>query len=752
MTGFKDKFKSITGNEPYSFQIETYSALTKGESIILRAPTGSGKSEAVYIPFLLLKGKDIPPRLIYTLPMRSLVNSLHERFKCYTPNLDVRAQHGKRPESLLFDADCVVATLDQVISSYACAPLTLGVRFGNIPAGGVAGSFLVFDEIHTFDPELGLQSCLILAERMRNLKVPFVIMTATLPSEFMDYLANELNSKIIDVAEDEIPTRTKRKVTVEFHDRLMSPDEVLSLINGFQGRIIIACNTVNKSIEMYRNLKGKTGSELVLIHSRFFDDDRSRIENKISRLFGKNSQENAILITTQVIEAGMDISCDLLLSELSPVDSLIQRAGRCARWGGEGRFIIFDTSYSAPYDKHLVDLTRDVLIEFRNENLSWAHEKHLVDKVLTCKFKEAASFKARAKPMMYLSEAAFKGRSYIAEKAVRDTFFVEVSIHDNPCALGEKITFLPKCKIQTQSFKNFVKENKPPAWLIEVDFKPDQDYEDYGPNIQAIPLKSEEDVQTNKFYVIHSSKASYNPEEGLVLGVKGNSLEISVEEKLSSGEGKKNIPLETWREHSLRVRKIFEDKIYPAEKYIYLKLSDFLGESEEKIIEILRFVLLVHDLGKLNESWQKAVGNNKEFLAHSGNAVGKKLPPHATVSAYILGDYLREEWGFNLGGAAFFSIAHHHSVRAMMVPKYKMSMGWDDEVNSVLRDNDLKILPSDIIKKYEYQETRTQISTMPALEKEKIYTTYLIFSRTLRLSDRLAISGLTSDTVSKRMP
>ncbi|MEM3112470.1 MAG: DEAD/DEAH box helicase [Candidatus Anstonellales archaeon] len=76
-----DIFKKITGYNPYPHQIETYESLAQGESVILRAPTGSGKSEAIFVPFMELRGKTLPNRMIYSLPMRALVNSLHERFR-----------------------------------------------------------------------------------------------------------------------------------------------------------------------------------------------------------------------------------------------------------------------------------------------------------------------------------------------------------------------------------------------------------------------------------------------------------------------------------------------------------------------------------------------------------------------------------------------------------------------------------------------------------------------------------------------
>lgn len=734
------RFKDITGNIPYPHQEATYEALKRGESVILRAPTGCGKSEAAYIPFIDLRGKSLPKRMIYTLPMRALVNSLGDRFKRYTSEIDVKVQHGKRTESQLFDADCIVATLDQVITSYACAPLSLSVRYGNIPAGGVAGSFIVFDEVHTFEPLLGLQSSLILAERMKNLGLPFVIMTATLPSIFMLSLAERTNSRIIEVDEHSIPVRLKRKVILNQNlENVLSPERVLSLYNKeHPGRLLVVCNTVSRAIDLYRGLKGKIKPNPILIHSRYFDDDRAKTEENIERLFGKNGQEKAILISTQVIEVGMDISCDLLLSELAPIDSLIQRAGRCARWGGKGEVVVFGVPHNAPYDKKLLDLTKQTIFSHQGEKLTWNLEKQMVDDVLEQTFNSLANPEFRGKAMMYLSKAAFEGRSSIAEKAVRDALLVEVSIHDNPSKLGNLVLSLPKCKIHSYTLKKFINKAKPKVWLIEIDRKVE---DDYRANTESIPLLSAAEVKPNNFYVIHSLYASYNPEEGLILGQKGSPLSLLIGEPRSADAVFKNIPLETWQEHSLRTVRVFEEKILPEEDFVYSKLAFWLGESKEVVLNLFKFAMVVHDLGKLNASWQRAIGANNEFLAHSGEIGKIKLPPHATVSAYILRDYLRKEWGSILGDSVVFAIAHHHSVRAAKVPQYKLQDGWYDEVCSVLSKTVEIKLPWEDLKNFEIQGCKTTLSNhFPSFEKEKSYTTYLILSRALRLADRRATS------------
>jgi CRISPR-associated endonuclease/helicase Cas3 len=733
------RFKEITKNNPYPHQEATYRALEKGESVILRAPTGSGKSEAVYIPFVNLRGKSLPKRMLYALPMRALVNSLHARFKKYTPSLDVKAQHGKRTESQLFDAECIVATLDQIITSYACAPLSLGVRHGNIPAGAVAGSFLVFDEVHTFEPRLGLQSSIILAERMKNLGVPFVIMTATLPSGFMSSLAERLQARTIEVDEESIPVRTKRNVILNQNvEDELSPENVLALYKKNPGRLIVVCNTVARAINLYWALKGKIEPKPVLIHSRFFDEDRAKTEENIENTFGKNDHKKAVLITTQVIEVGMDISCDLLLSELSPIDSLIQRAGRCARWGGEGRFIVFGIPHHAPYEEKLINLTRNAVLEHHGERLTWKLEKQMVDEVLEETFGQLTHPEAGGKAMMFLSKGAFEGRASIAERAVRDALYIEVSIHGNPSELGSQVLMLPKCKIHPCTLKKFIKETDPRVWMIEIDRNVE---DDYRPAVEAIALSSGAGIQPNKFYVVHSSCASYNPEEGLILGKEGTPLAL-LEKDLKSVEPEfNNIPLETWRAHSLRTIKAFEKELLPEEDYVYSRLALWLGESKERLLNLFKLAMVLHDLGKLNEAWQRAIGANDKFLAHLGKLEETKLPPHATVSAYILRDYLRKEWGNILGDAGFFAIAHHHSVRAARVPRYRLTDGWYDEVNGVLSEKVGMKLPWKDLKNFETQESPTTLSNhFPAFEKEKSYTAYVILSRALRLADRRATS------------
>jgi len=735
-----EHYRKTTNIEPYPHQVKTYEALEQGKSIILRAPTGSGKSEAVFIPFLTFKGTSLPNRMIYSLPIRALVDSLHRRFCTYAPHLDIKAQHGQRPESVLFDADCTVATLDQVITSYVCSPLSLGIRHGNIPAGAVTSSFMVFDEVHTFEPALGLQSSIILAERLRQMNIPFLIMSATLPSAFINVIQRRLKAKFIDVEERFIPIRSNREVTLfAALQGDLSAEKVLEHYNHCKGRTIVVCNTVERAISLYSTLVNEVSPRPILIHSRFLDNDRIEKEKVIARLFGKEGTEKALLISTQVIEVGMDISCDLLLTELAPIDALIQRAGRCARWGGNGKVVIFDIPSHHPYDRELTDMTRNIIGRYNGQRLSWNLEKTLVDQILGDTFKDFASPHAGAKAMLILSRAAFEGKASIAEKAVRETLSVEITIHDAPEMLGEKVFLLPRCRLHPGILNAFVKKKNPTLWLIEED-KAYKD--DYKSQIHITPVTYSNRICTNRLYVLHRNHAVYSQDEGLILGKRGTNLKPSVSVPESSNFELGKIPLETWQEHAVNTLEAFEQSILPCEQYVYHRLALFLGIKVVDFFSLMRLILVLHDLGKLTQEWQKGIGAGDKPLAHSGNVRRIILPPHATVSAYVLRDYLRENWGKICGDAAFFAIVHHHSVRATKIPKYRLCHVWHYEVNEVLSSKVGVVIERDEFTPFEVQDSPTVLSNrFPAFEKEKLYALYIILSRALRLSDRIATGG-----------
>ncbi|MCM8758351.1 MAG: DEAD/DEAH box helicase, partial [Candidatus Omnitrophica bacterium] len=145
---------------PYSHQIATWNKFESAQfPLLLKAPSGSGKTEAVIAPFLnqfIDNNFYIAPRMIYVLPMRVLSNSLGERIRRYanaiSPNILVKTHHGDHPVAPFFIADIVVTTLDQFLYGFTRVSQQVGHHI-DVPLGSIASSVVVFDEAHMYRDE-----------------------------------------------------------------------------------------------------------------------------------------------------------------------------------------------------------------------------------------------------------------------------------------------------------------------------------------------------------------------------------------------------------------------------------------------------------------------------------------------------------------------------------------------------------------------------------------------------------------------
>ena len=151
---------------------------------------------------------------------------------------------------------------------------------------------------------------------------------------------------------------------------------------GKDGPTLIVLNTVKRAVEVWNALKSDkklaaAATDLRLVHSRFRPAERASWSNAFLNRTACGPETNRIVVATQVIEAGVDVSASLLVTELAPWASLVQRFGRCARWGGSGQVVVADFGYetdkkAAPYSKDQLDAARDAC-----EDLSDAAAIHL---------------------------------------------------------------------------------------------------------------------------------------------------------------------------------------------------------------------------------------------------------------------------------------------------------------------------------------------------------------------------------------
>ena len=365
---------------PYKHQIMLWDSFrSMNFPLMLKAPTGSGKTEAVIAPFLaqFVDNKfHTAPRMIYVLPMRVLVNSVAERIKKYTEkissHISVEIQHGDVPNSPFFIADIVVTTLDQFLYAFARASGQVG-RHLDIPSGSIASSIVVFDEAHMYRDGFTFSIMRALMEILQKSHIPFILMTATMPDSLEKSLFEnrDLFSDVKRIM-GSVPIESTIRVSIEeaplySNSKVYITDELLSKIKSHKTLIVV--NHVKRAQKIYEEIKTTLcleDEEIVLLHSRFTKSDRKQHEKKaISMIPHKEDgriiipEGTGVVVSTQVLEAGIDFSAELLITELAPADSLIQRAGRCARYKGEsGEMVVFpveDDKGHLPYEReHLL--------------------------------------------------------------------------------------------------------------------------------------------------------------------------------------------------------------------------------------------------------------------------------------------------------------------------------------------------------------------------------------------------------------
>ncbi len=373
-------------NSPYDFQQTLFKSIFKGDfPILLKAPTGSGKTEAVIAPFLyqfVINDFFIAPRLIYVLPMRVLVNNVAERIRRYASrvsrHVDVKVHHGESPNAPFFMSDIVVTTLDQFLYAFARSSQQVKKHI-DIPAGAIASSLIVFDEAHMYRDDMTFSIMRALIEILQVSRIPFLLMTATMPKTLEKSLfENENLFPQITVIKENVSLNNMLKIQLQdvpiFEKGSVNlTDEILEILEG--KKTLVVLNQVEKAQAVYREIKDRlnlTEEDIVLLHSRFTLQDRRRHESKALSFFGERKQNTRnlkdrlkIVVSTQVLEAGMDFSAEILLTELAPADSLVQRAGRCARYRNEvGRMIVFPVESQEgqwPYEKQYLEVTKEWL-------------------------------------------------------------------------------------------------------------------------------------------------------------------------------------------------------------------------------------------------------------------------------------------------------------------------------------------------------------------------------------------------------
>lgn len=328
---WQESDKNIQWND-----LQKYMMKNKDKNVVVVAQTGMGKTEAGLLWIGNNKG-------FFTLPLKTAINSIYDRVvelvkekkeeRVGLLHSDTYSQYIKKEEEDDIEASdyynrtkqlslpLTICTLDQIFD------FVYKYRGFEPKLATLAYSKVVIDEIQMYSPDL-LAYLIIGLTYINKVGGRFAILTATLP-EFILNLLNEEEIQFEKAEEPFINKELDKRHNIKVKDEEISIDQILDLYD--ENKVLVICNTVNKAQQVYEALEKKKIDNLNLFHSRFIKKDRKIKEDKILCMGKSSSKEHGIWVSTQVVEASLDIDFDVLVTELSDINGLFQRLGRCYR-------------------------------------------------------------------------------------------------------------------------------------------------------------------------------------------------------------------------------------------------------------------------------------------------------------------------------------------------------------------------------------------------------------------------------------
>ncbi|MCL6636903.1 MAG: CRISPR-associated helicase Cas3' [Alicyclobacillus sp.] len=414
-TDFSTFFQRATGHPPYPYQQRL--ALADDWPLLLRVPTGLGKTAAVSLAWLWRRRfanpvvqRQTPRRFVYCLPQRTLVQQTAEAITRWLHQLGLAAdipvhvlmggQLAQAWDTAPERCQVLVGTQDQLLSrslnrGYGMSRYRWPMHF----------ALLNNDALWVIDEPQLLGDALATTTQLQALReslgtfgpVHTVWMSATLQPAWLatvDFRTQVANARVFELtAEDAAAARpllTAAKPVAPAPLRLTADNAD----NGYARALadwvrqqhqpgtvtLVVLNRVARAQAVYQELyqrppAGPDGqpSPVLLVHSRFRPGDRRHLNQALSECNG----QDAVVVATQAVEAGVDLSAATLLCELAPWSAMVQRMGRCNRFGESRTARIAwvdidleqEPDLAAPYTPESLAEARTVLQDLRDARL-----------------------------------------------------------------------------------------------------------------------------------------------------------------------------------------------------------------------------------------------------------------------------------------------------------------------------------------------------------------------------------------------
>lgn len=381
---FSDLFPEIAEPRPLQLAVEQAARSVSPPALLLvEAAMGEGKTEAAFAAADYFQQQAGAVGFYVGLPTQATSNQMWTRAgeflkDRYPGGVNLTLSHSQamlRGEYLetvcrldqVYDADTRVVASEwhtarkrSLLSPFGVGTLDQGLmgvvrsRHQFVRLFGLAGRTVVLDEVHAYD----LYTSTLIERMLEWLAVlgsPVVALSATLPTSLRQRLAaayaRGLGVESLDLSSASYPRVTsvdvncsrteafeasahvKRSLVLKWRDETAWIADVVEAVRR-GANVAVLCSTVGRAQAVYQRLaESVSPAQRDLFHARFLVRDREAIEKRCLDRFGKKGErpKGFVLVATQVIEQSLDLDFDLMVSDLAPIDLLLQRSGRIHR-------------------------------------------------------------------------------------------------------------------------------------------------------------------------------------------------------------------------------------------------------------------------------------------------------------------------------------------------------------------------------------------------------------------------------------
>ncbi len=419
---------SILGTIRTNFQTQVMENFDDSEGIsIINAPTGIGKSKAFLDIINRYSGKKNIQRVFYFSPLLALTEDFEAKISkdiseqddvlifnhLFSGTLSEKNQEteSRGSSSYVFENDTfnkkfIITTTQRLLMTIYSDSVRDKIKFASF-----RNSVLIIDEVQTIPKQILSNLKVIFRKMNQHMGTKIILVSATIPHEISDIVPIRLS----DDLQREYLSLTKKNISVS---------DDLNYENIPIRKTLVMANTRKKAYGIYEKIHDAHSNEkIIYISSGIRKKDRKKIIQSLSEML------NYLLVSTQVVEAGVDISFSDVFRECAPLDNIIQVMGRLNREGDnpDSKITVFQTDGNhIPYSKLEFDQTQKVIQNITNS----VHVYDILEQYYSDISKQNKRNIADTETLEhYISRMDFEKvwkivRKFVFEEDERDTVFV----------------------------------------------------------------------------------------------------------------------------------------------------------------------------------------------------------------------------------------------------------------------------------------------------------------------------------------